>query len=94
MKAFFAISVVLLLAMVGVRFWLDRERLVERIQFENASEIYKAREAKLLKSRAKALEAITTIVPARGGKAPTPSPAPVAGPAATPAPESPTAPPE
>jgi hypothetical protein len=92
MKAFFVISVVLLLAMVGVRFWLDRERASERVQFENASEIYQAREAELLKSRAKALEAITKIVPAHGAKGGTPGASPVAG-SSTPTPDTVAAPP-
>ena len=78
MKVFFAISVVLLLAMVGVRFWLDREQAAERVRFENASEVYKAREADLLKSHAKAMEAITKIVPAHGAKQATPAASPKA----------------
>ncbi len=88
MKVFFAISVVLLAAMVGVRFWLDRERATERIQLENASEVYRAREAELLKSRAKALEAITKIVPAHGAKDVTPGASPKSNVIATPAPDS------
>jgi hypothetical protein len=88
MKIFFAISVVLLLAMVGIRFWLDRERAAERTRFDNASQVYKAREADLLKSRAQAMEAITKIVPAHGAKATAPQASPASSPKETPTPDS------
>ncbi|HEY3898295.1 MAG TPA: hypothetical protein VGM54_06765 [Chthoniobacter sp.] len=93
MKVFFAISLVLLLTLVGVRLWLDREQAADKIRFENASVAYKAREADLLKSRAKALEAITKIVPVHGAKGAAPAASPTARSKETPAPDNAAAPP-
>jgi hypothetical protein len=86
-KTIFSAALVLLAIVIGIYVWLQNQRADERMKLRPASEIYKAREAALLKSRSQAMEAITKIVrtptPKSVPGAP-PTPTPSASPSATP----------
>jgi len=77
MKAFFAVALAVLVVLIGIRLWLNKEKAAERAKMQPISEIYKAREEALLKSQAQATEAITKIKPPAGSPTPagaTPTP--------------------